>query len=54
MAAKRFTVELVQTGKTATHRREYVEWVEEAKRPETRVRRIAKTVGRARAGEPHR
>ena len=28
-----------------THKREYVEWVEEAKRPETRLRRIAATVG---------
>jgi hypothetical protein len=27
-----------------THRREYVEWVEEAKRPATRARRIAGTV----------
>ncbi len=37
-----------------THRREYVEWVEEAKRPETRARRIAATVDRVRAGEPRR
>ena len=37
-----------------THRREYVEWVEEAKRPETRTRRIANTVERVRAGEPRR
>jgi uncharacterized protein YdeI (YjbR/CyaY-like superfamily) len=34
-----------------THRREYVEWVEEAKRPETRTRRIAATVAGARAGK---
>ena len=33
-----------------THRREYVDWVEEAKRPETRARRIASTVERVRAG----
>jgi Bacteriocin-protection, YdeI or OmpD-Associated/Domain of unknown function (DUF1905) len=33
-----------------THQREYVEWVEEAKRPETRARRIATTVERARKG----
>jgi bacteriocin resistance YdeI/OmpD-like protein/uncharacterized protein DUF1905 len=33
-----------------THRREYVEWVEEAKRPETRVRRIARTVEDVHAG----
>ena len=29
-----------------THKREYVEWVEEAKRPDTRARRIAATVER--------
>jgi hypothetical protein len=34
-----------------THRREYVEWVEEAKRRETRARRIAATVARVRGGE---
>ncbi len=36
-----------------THRKEYVEWIEQAKRPETRQRRIAQTVERvttARAG----
>jgi hypothetical protein len=37
-----------------THRREYVEWVEEAKRPETRARRIAATVARVREGLPQR
>ena len=37
-----------------THRREYVEWVEEAKRPETRARRIASTVARVREGKPQR
>jgi hypothetical protein len=31
-----------------THRREYVEWVEEAVRPETRARRIAQTLDRVR------
>ena len=41
-------------GMSFTYRREYVEWVEEAKRPETRARRIAATVEGARAGEPHR
>ena len=35
-----------------THRREYVEWVEEAKRAETRSRRIAATVTRVREGTP--
>jgi hypothetical protein len=34
-----------------THRREYVEWVEEARRPETRTRHIAATVAGARAGK---
>jgi hypothetical protein len=37
-----------------THRREYVEWVEEAKRPETRQRRIAAAVERVREGTPRR
>ena len=35
-----------------THRREYVEWVKDAKRPETRMRRIEQTVERVRAGRP--
>jgi bifunctional DNA-binding transcriptional regulator/antitoxin component of YhaV-PrlF toxin-antitoxin module len=35
-----------------THRREYVEAVLDAKRPETRVRRIAQTVAAARAKMP--
>jgi hypothetical protein len=34
-----------------THRREYVEWVDEAKRPDTRTRRIALTVEQVRAGK---
>ena len=37
-----------------THRLEYVGWVEEAKRPETRARRIAATVACVRDGRPHR
>jgi len=41
-------------GMSFTHRREYVEWVEEAKRQETRARRIAAAVERLRAGEPLR
>ncbi|MGI8885336.1 MAG: YdeI/OmpD-associated family protein [Gaiellaceae bacterium] len=41
-------------GMSFTHRREYVEWVEEAKRQETRARRIAATVEHLRAGEPLR
>ena len=34
-----------------THRREYAEWVAEAKREETRHRRAAKTVEGLRAGK---
>ena len=34
-----------------THRREYVEWIEEAKRPETRARRVTSTVERVRQGK---
>jgi uncharacterized protein YdeI (YjbR/CyaY-like superfamily) len=37
-----------------THRREYVDWIEEAKRPETRARRVAESVVRARAGRTAR
>jgi uncharacterized protein YdeI (YjbR/CyaY-like superfamily) len=37
-----------------THRREYVDWVEEAKRSETRARRIVSTVARVRGGKPRR
>lgn len=37
-----------------SHRREYVDWIEEAKRPETRARRVATTVERVRAGLPQR
>jgi hypothetical protein len=37
-----------------SHRREYVEWVQEAKRPEMRARRVAATVERVRAGRPQR
>ena len=33
-----------------SHRREYVDWIEEAMRPETRSRRIASTVERVREG----
>lgn len=37
-----------------THRKEWVRWVEEAKRPETRATRIEKTVAALRAGNPAR
>jgi hypothetical protein len=33
-----------------THRRVYVEWIAEAKRPATRARRVAATVDRVRTG----
>ena len=38
-------------GLSYTHRREYAEWIEEAKREETRVRRVAKAVEMLRDGE---
>ncbi len=31
------------------HRREYVDWILEARRPETRVRRVEQTVERVKA-----
>jgi hypothetical protein len=34
-----------------SHRREYVQWITEAKRPETRARRVAGTLDRLRADE---
>ena len=37
-------------GMSFTHRREYVEWIAEAKRPATRARRVAETVERVRTG----
>ena len=37
-----------------THRREYVEWIAEAKREETRRRRIAKAVELIGEGKPRR
>jgi hypothetical protein len=37
-----------------THRKEYARWVEEAKREETRERRIAQALERLRAGKPPR
>ena len=41
-------VDTAFAGLSFTHRREYVEWVTEAKRPDTRARRIAGTVERVR------
>jgi Bacteriocin-protection, YdeI or OmpD-Associated/Domain of unknown function (DUF1905) len=37
-----------------SHRKEYVDWIEEAKRDETRRRRIEKTVGMLREGKTRR
>ncbi len=37
-----------------SHRKDYVDWVEEAKRQETRERRVAKAVEQIRRGEPQR
>lgn len=37
-----------------THRREYVEWIEDAKREETRRNRVAKAVGMLREGKKTR
>jgi uncharacterized protein YdeI (YjbR/CyaY-like superfamily) len=34
-----------------SHRREYTKWIEESKRPETRARRIEKTVAALAAGK---
>jgi hypothetical protein len=38
-------------GLSYTHRKEWVHWVEEAKKPETRASRIDKTVAGLRAGK---
>ncbi len=38
-------------GLSYTHRKEWVRWVEEAKKPETRATRVAKTVEALRAGK---
>ena len=38
-------------GLSYTHRKEWVRWVEEAKKPETRATRIEKTVAGLREGE---
>jgi uncharacterized protein YdeI (YjbR/CyaY-like superfamily) len=37
-------------GLAASHQREYVRWIEEAKRPETRARRVAGTLEMLTAG----
>lgn len=37
-------------GLPPSHRREYLSWIGEAKKPETRARRIAATIGRLGGG----
>jgi uncharacterized protein YdeI (YjbR/CyaY-like superfamily) len=37
-----------------SHRKDYADWIEEAKRPETRERRVAKAVEMIREGKPQR
>ena len=41
-------------GLSYTHRREYAQWIEEAKKPETRERRIEKAVEALAAGKKER
>jgi hypothetical protein len=41
-------------GLSYTHRKEYAKWIEEAKKPETRERRIAKSVEALEAGKKER
>jgi hypothetical protein len=40
-------------GLSYTHRKEYVRWVEEAKKPETRQRRVERTIEMLRTGTKH-
>jgi hypothetical protein len=40
-------------GLSYTHRKEYTRWVEDAKKPETRQRRVEKTIEMLRAGTKH-
>jgi hypothetical protein len=40
-------------GLSYTHRKEYVQWVVEAKKPETRQRRVERTIKMLRAGTKH-
>jgi Bacteriocin-protection, YdeI or OmpD-Associated/Domain of unknown function (DUF1905) len=40
-------------GLSYTHRKEYVQWVVEAKKPETRRRRVERTIEMLRAGTKH-
>ena len=37
-----------------SHRKEYVRWITEAKRPETRAKRVEEALGKIREGKPRR
>ena len=37
-----------------SHRKEFVRWITEAKRPETRASRVAQALGRIADGQPRR
>jgi hypothetical protein len=41
-------------GMSYSHRREYVRWIEDARRPQTRERRVAQTVEQMVEGKPRR
>lgn len=45
------TAQTVWDGFAPSHRRDYIEWVIEAKRPETRAKRIAQTVAQVAEGK---
>jgi uncharacterized protein YdeI (YjbR/CyaY-like superfamily) len=40
------------TGLSASHKREYIEWINEAKRPATRARRLQTAVAWMAEGKP--
>jgi uncharacterized protein YdeI (YjbR/CyaY-like superfamily) len=40
-------------GLSYTHRKEYAQWVQDAKKPETRQRRVEQTIELLRAGTKH-
>ena len=47
--SRRPKAQLAFEGLSYSHRREYVQWIEEAKKPETKVRRIRSTIERLEA-----
>ena len=47
-------VRVAFTGLSYSHQREYAEWITEAKRPETRARRVAQALERLRQGRTAR